>query len=286
MAARQLRAARGAGWDARSYHRAMATSATVATTLVDRSERGKLGFVGPDAAVFLNGQVTNDVEALAPGEGCYAALLTNKGKMLGRPARCCGPRTGVLLDCERVALQDVFDVLRRAVVGWRVELVKRTVQEALVAVDGPEARRLTGAGDLPEAEHAHRPAALGGAAVRLVATDRGVDVLCAAEDAGRRARRPAGGRGRRGRGGRGRGRPRGGRAPALRRRPRRHRHPPGGGAQRARRELHEGVLRRAGDGRAPALPGQAEPPPARPAPQRAAARRARRCASATARSAG
>src|SRR3982750_89661 len=65
-----------------SYHRLMATSATVATTLVDRSERGKLGFVGPDAAVFLNGQVTNDVEALGPGEGCYAALLTNKGKML------------------------------------------------------------------------------------------------------------------------------------------------------------------------------------------------------------
>ena len=60
------------------------------------------------------------------------------------------------------------------------------------------------------------------------------------------------------------------RAPALRRRPRRHRHPPGGRAQRARRELHEGLLRRPGDRRAPALPGQAEPPPAR------AAARARR----------
>ena len=114
---------------------------------------------------------------------------------------------GVLLDCERVALQDVFDVLRRALVGWRVELVKRTRPGgAAVAVDGPRRARLTGAGGLPAAEHAHRPAALGGAAVRLVATDRGVDVLCAAEDAGARARRPAGGRGRRGRRGRGRGR--------------------------------------------------------------------------------
>src|SRR3954467_12869611 len=51
--------------------------------LVDRSELGKLGFVGPQAAAFLDGQVTNDVEALGPGRGCYAALLTNKGKMLG-----------------------------------------------------------------------------------------------------------------------------------------------------------------------------------------------------------
>ncbi len=168
---------------ARSYHRAMATSATVATTLADRSDRGKLGLVGPDAAVFLNGQVTNDVEALAPGEGCYAALLTNKGKMLA-DLRLLRTEDGVLLDCERVALQDVFDVLRRALVGWRVELVKRTVQEALLAVDGPGARALTGADALPAAEHAHRPAPLGGADVRLVATDRGVDVLCAAEDAG------------------------------------------------------------------------------------------------------
>ena len=34
-----------------------------------------------EAAEFLQGQVTNDVEALAPGEGCYAALLDHKGKL-------------------------------------------------------------------------------------------------------------------------------------------------------------------------------------------------------------
>src|SRR5687767_3607347 len=51
--------------------------------LVDRSERGKLALTGSQAAEFLNGQVTNDVEALAPDEGLYAAFLTPKGKMLG-----------------------------------------------------------------------------------------------------------------------------------------------------------------------------------------------------------
>src|SRR5680860_855930 len=49
--------------------------------LVDRSYRGKLLLRGAEAAEFLQGQVTNDVEALAPGTGCYAALLTHKGKM-------------------------------------------------------------------------------------------------------------------------------------------------------------------------------------------------------------
>ncbi|MGN6167513.1 MAG: YgfZ/GcvT domain-containing protein, partial [Solirubrobacteraceae bacterium] len=51
--------------------------------LLDRSERGKLALRGGDAAPFLQGQVTNDVERLVNGEGCYAAFLTPKGKMLG-----------------------------------------------------------------------------------------------------------------------------------------------------------------------------------------------------------
>ena len=51
--------------------------------LVDRSERGKLALTGSEAKSFLQGQVTNDVEGLEPGRGCYAAFLTHKGKMLG-----------------------------------------------------------------------------------------------------------------------------------------------------------------------------------------------------------
>ena len=48
--------------------------------------------------------------------------------------------------------------------------------------------------------------------------------------------------------------------------------PPGGRPQRARGQLHEGLLRRPGDRRAAALEGQAQPPPARPAPVRARSR--------------
>ena len=56
---------------------------TEACGLLDRSERGKLALTGHDAKSFLQGQVSNDVEALSPGTGCYAAFLTPKGKMLG-----------------------------------------------------------------------------------------------------------------------------------------------------------------------------------------------------------
>ncbi len=48
---------------------------------VDRSERAKFLLRGGEAVDFLQGQVSNDVEALAPGSGCYAVILNHKGKL-------------------------------------------------------------------------------------------------------------------------------------------------------------------------------------------------------------
>jgi folate-binding protein YgfZ len=205
--------------------------------LVDRSERGKLALTGSGAAEFLNGQVTNDVAALTPGEGCYAAFLTHKGKMLGdlrvlalggaeaaaeaarrgegeagavagaqpetrtsvagRPA---GAVAALLLDTERVALQALFDMIRRFKVGYEVELHKRTLERSLLSLVGPRARAVAcaaadagapvegaapGASEVEvalEAEHSHRRTRLAGVEVRLVATEAGgVDVLCDAD---------------------------------------------------------------------------------------------------------
>lgn len=74
--------------------------------VVDRSERGKLTVRGSDAADYLQGQLTNDVEALAPGEGCYAALLDRKGH-LQADARVLRLAEGELwIDTEPVAAED------------------------------------------------------------------------------------------------------------------------------------------------------------------------------------
>src|SRR3954447_2327078 len=151
--------------------------------LLDRSERGKLALTGEDRKEFLNGQVTNEVEALADGEGCYAAFLTPKGKMLG-DLRILDAGEELLLDTERVALQALFDLLRRYSLGHRVELHKRTLERGLLSLVGPRARGVAGETGLPEAEHSHAEAALGGRQVRLIVTDGGVDVLFDAADLG------------------------------------------------------------------------------------------------------
>ncbi len=150
--------------------------------LLDRSERGKLALTGTQAKEFLQGQVTNDVLALTPGHGCYAAFLTQKGKMLG-DLRVLDTGDELLLDTERVALQELFNMIHRFKIGFAVELHKRTLQRGLLSLIGPDARRLAGAeaAGLGEQEHDNAPATIADAPVLLIATDVGVDVLCDAE---------------------------------------------------------------------------------------------------------
>src|SRR3954449_471478 len=144
--------------------------------LVDRSERGKLALTGGQAKEFLNGQVTNDIEALEPGTGCYAAFLTHKGKMLG-DLRILDLGDELWLDTERASLQALFDTIRRAKIGFDCELHKRTLQQGLVSVVGAAP---PGAEPGP-AEHDNEPGEVGGVPVVCVRTDMGVDLICDAE---------------------------------------------------------------------------------------------------------
>ena len=154
---------------------------TEACGLLDRSQRGKLALTGSETKSFLQGQVSNDIESLTPGEGCYAAFLTPKGKMLG-DLRVLDAGDELLLDTERSALQELFNMIRRFRIGFDVELHKRTVERGLVSLIGPAATEIAGVPDLPAAEHAHRPLELDGVPVRAIRTDVGVDLLCRSED--------------------------------------------------------------------------------------------------------
>jgi folate-binding protein YgfZ len=50
--------------------------------LVDPVWTGRLLLTGADRRAYLQGLLTNDVEALTPGTGCYAAMLNAQGRML------------------------------------------------------------------------------------------------------------------------------------------------------------------------------------------------------------
>ncbi len=64
-------------FDITHYHAVRRSAA-----LVDRSDRGRLLLTGADRASYLQGLLTNDIKALGPGGGCYAAWLTPQGRMI------------------------------------------------------------------------------------------------------------------------------------------------------------------------------------------------------------
>jgi folate-binding protein YgfZ len=156
---------------------------TEACGVLDRSERGKLALTGAGAKEFLQGQVSNDVEALTPGTGCYAAFLTPKGKMLG-DLRVLDADGELLLDTERVSLQPLFNLIRRTMIGYEAELHKRTLERGLLSLIGPDAQAVAGTDSLPSGEHAHAGLEVKGVPVRAIRTDLGIDLLCDATRTG------------------------------------------------------------------------------------------------------
>ena len=146
--------------------------------LVDRSDRGKLFLTGAEAAEYLQGQVTNDVEALEPGQGCYAALLTHKGKVVADMRILRGP-DWLLVDCEAHALPALRRNVEMYSIGRDVQLADQTAERAILSLVGPAARAALDT-EPPAAEHAWAEGEHG----LYVATDLGVDVICPADAAG------------------------------------------------------------------------------------------------------
>jgi tRNA-modifying protein YgfZ len=140
--------------------------------LVDRSARAKLLVRGEEAADFLQGQVTNDVEGLQPGTGCYAALLNHKGK-LRADMRILRGDDWFWIDTEEIARRVVVHAIETYSLGRDVSFEDVTDARAILSLIGPGARARLDVAP-PAEEHAHVDAEHG----LYVATDLGVDVIC------------------------------------------------------------------------------------------------------------
>jgi folate-binding protein YgfZ len=145
--------------------------------LLDRSARGKLRLSGAEAADYLQGQVTNDVVALTPGTGLYAALLNHKGKMLA-DMRILRGEDFIWIDTEPEALPVLARNVSMYSIGRDVRHADVSSIRSILSLIGPEARSVLD--DPPPAEeHAFTHGEHG----LYVATDLGVDVICASADA-------------------------------------------------------------------------------------------------------
>jgi folate-binding protein YgfZ len=142
-----------------------------------RRERGLIEIAGPEAAEFLQGQVTNDVEALVPGTGCYAALLTHKGR-IRTDMRVLRTDDALLVDTEPIGHPIMWKTVQTYSLGRQVTSADLTAGLTVVSLIGPAARDAI-EDPPPDEEHAHVLGPLG----RVVTTDLGLDVICATADA-------------------------------------------------------------------------------------------------------
>lgn len=115
----------------------------------DRSARGRIVVSGVDRKSYLQGLLTNDIEALTAGQGCYAAYLTAQGRMI---ADLYVYELGdvLLLMMDGSVKDGVLAKLDQFIFGEDVQLGDVTETFAQLAVIGPEAativsRVLTGA---------------------------------------------------------------------------------------------------------------------------------------------
>ncbi|MCU0772618.1 MAG: aminomethyl transferase family protein [Verrucomicrobia bacterium] len=127
-----------------------------AAGVLDLSQRSRLCLTGTDRGRFLNGQVTNQVAALPPGQGCYAALVTAKGRMESDLHIHCLPDE-LLLDFEPDLTRAVSDRLNKFIVADEVEVVDLQSHYGLWSVQGPKAACVLGqlqwAAEWPSSEY-------------------------------------------------------------------------------------------------------------------------------------
>jgi folate-binding protein YgfZ len=118
--------------DVLAEHGALCESAGV----LDLSWRGRLCLTGGDRQRFLNGQVSNNVAALKTGEGCYAALINAKGKMLA-DLNIYLLENEILLDFEPGLSAAVAERLDKYIIADDVQVVDVEPHYGLISVQGP-----------------------------------------------------------------------------------------------------------------------------------------------------
>jgi folate-binding protein YgfZ len=149
--------------------------------LLERLEQGLLVVGGAEAAEFLQGQLTNDIEAIGPSEGAYAALLDRKGHMQAdmrvlRPGE--GPELWLLLEPEGLAAASRH--LQMYKIGREVEVRDAGGEHSLLSLVGPRSAEIAGSAPLPQ--NACQAVTVGGAGCLAVGTAGGIDLVVPADE--------------------------------------------------------------------------------------------------------
>ena len=144
--------------------------------MLERPRRAALMVRGADAGEYLEGQLTNRIEALQPGQGCYAALLDRKGHIQSDLRALRLSAEEIWLDLEPGPAPTVLRHLHTYSIGREVEIEDVSDRWAITSLIGPRSGEISGFEGLGP-EHAQRYREWDGVEVLGVATDLGLDLI-------------------------------------------------------------------------------------------------------------
>src|SRR5580700_5382976 len=111
--------------------------------VLDLSARGRIIARGRDRARLLHNLTSNEVKKMTPGTGCYAFLLSAKGRIEADLYLWCFAEH-FLIDTEPELREKALLHIRRYIIADQVELEDVTAQTAAIGVEGPGAASVLG----------------------------------------------------------------------------------------------------------------------------------------------
>ena len=139
--------------------------------LLDLSVQSVAELRGRDRSRFLHGMVTNDIRNLSPGQGCYALMLTPRGRILTDMRVLCLEET-LMLMVEADLMEKDLALLRKYIIADQVEIIDRSADLTILSLQGPKASealsRLCPGQSLPEAPFEHRLVQVGNLPARCI----------------------------------------------------------------------------------------------------------------------
>jgi folate-binding protein YgfZ len=123
---------------------------------LDLDRRGRFWARGEDRARLLHAMSTNHVQALGPGQGCYAFFLNAQGRILGDAYLLC-LNEAFLLDTEPETHDTLFQHIDKYIIADDVTLEDARGELSVIAVEGPASAELLERLGLPapSGEYAH-----------------------------------------------------------------------------------------------------------------------------------
>src|SRR5437773_8610668 len=113
-------------------------AARQAAVLAEKDWFGILKLTGNERASWLQGMITNDVEKLTPGTGCYAAHLTPQGKIVAH-MQVLVDEDVIWLSLERASIPKLVAAFDKLLIMEDVQIADVSEEYSILGVFGPKA---------------------------------------------------------------------------------------------------------------------------------------------------